>query len=124
MILIKEGQEQTTDIPENVVVTGEPAKIIRAHDGPSERKCSKMDNLTMDRHRYKEEKMPRFQYYFRKAQQGGLLRQFYRYLFYIERQIKHIDLSVSNHIGGDLFRSCIWYNHQSESYNWGKLQYS
>ncbi len=62
-----------------------------------------MNRLEMDLIRYKNEKMPRFQYFFRKAQQGGFFRLLYRYLFFKERNRRAILLSVNNNLGGGIY---------------------
>ncbi len=64
-----------------------------------------MNRLEMDLIRYKNEKMPRFQYFFRKAQQGGFFRLLYRYLFFKERNRRAILLSVNNNLGGEIGRA-------------------
>ena len=57
----------------------------------------------MDQVRYGKDKMPRFQYYFRKAQLGGVLSKFYKVLFIHEREKKCIDMSVATQIGGGTY---------------------
>lgn len=77
-----------------------------------------MNRLEMDLIRYKNEKMPRFQYFFRKAQQGGFFRLLYRYLFFKERNRRAILLSVNNNLGGGLLWSCFWHYDKSKSSDW------
>lgn len=62
-----------------------------------------MDNLQLDAIRYGSNKMPRFQYYYRKAQKGGFLKILYKYLFVKAREKKCIDLSIENDIGGGIY---------------------
>lgn len=62
-----------------------------------------MTNLEMDRIRYGKDKIPRFQYYYRKAQEGGVLKQLYKLLFIREREKKCIDMSIENQIGGGVY---------------------
>ena len=71
-----------------------------------------MNIIEMDQVRYGKDKMPRFQYYFRKAQLGGVLSKFYKVLFIHEREKKCIDMSVATQIGGGyLLRSSNGDNH-------------
>lgn len=62
-----------------------------------------MNNLKMDKIRYKSEKMPLFQYYYRQAQRGGTLKLFYKFLFVRSRKRRCIDMSVENQIGGGVY---------------------
>lgn len=59
--------------------------------------------LEMAQIRYGKDKMPRFQYYYRKAQMGGALKLLYKYLFIRAREKKCIDMSVENKIGGGVY---------------------
>ena len=62
-----------------------------------------MNNMKMDQARYGNDKMPRFQYFFRKAQSGGMLGKFYKLLFIRAREKKCIDMSVATQIGGGVY---------------------
>lgn len=62
-----------------------------------------MNSLEMDQIRYGNDRMPRFQFYYRKAQLGGALRLVYKYLFIKAREKKCIDMSIENQIGGGVY---------------------
>lgn len=62
-----------------------------------------MNNLEMDQIRYGKDKMPRFQYYYRKAQNGGMLKLLYKFLFIRAREKKCIDMAIENKIGGGVY---------------------
>ncbi len=62
-----------------------------------------MNVLEMDRQRYGTQKMPRFQYLFRRAQMGGALKALYRRLYVRELERRGIELPVATKIGGGLY---------------------
>lgn len=62
-----------------------------------------MTLLDMDKQRYGADRMPRFQYLFRKTQLGGVLKPLYKCLFIRERRKKCIDLSADTKIAGGLY---------------------
>lgn len=72
-----------------------------------------MNQIEMDKIRYGGDKMPHFQYFFRKAQQGGFLKPLNKLLFIYYREKNCIDLSVECKIGGGLYlghATCITIN--------------
>ena len=62
-----------------------------------------MNILEADRTRYGTSKMPKFHYYFRKAQQGGPFKLFNKFIFIKEREKRNIDLAVDAKIGPGLY---------------------
>ena len=62
-----------------------------------------MTVLEQDKMRYGNEKMPMFQYCYRKAQEGGTTGFLYKALFVHLRKKHGIDMSVNNIIGGGLY---------------------
>lgn len=62
-----------------------------------------MNSFKLDQMRYVKVKMPRFQKYFRKYQNGGILRLLYKVLFVLDRNSKCIDMSIDTDIGPGLY---------------------
>ena len=59
--------------------------------------------LIEDKARYKEQKMPLFQKYYRKLQEKSILRPIYKILFMVCKKMYMIEMSEHTQIGGGLY---------------------